>query len=172
MIPYGDAPSWMEIILRGSDGWVVKKYGKRLPKGWKVIYMPNMPDDEKIQIDFNNGRVETFDFLDRYDDIMNYYNKVEEPVIKYKLTVEVTWLDTFKRYELSHDMHIPSTWKCKQAGSSGSSKKSVTNYSVYGPKSDRIEAVQAINDFYSSAPCLGKGMEYTLVKEDVERHKK
>lgn len=153
------------IVLRGSDQWVVKKYGKRLPKGWKVFYHPNGEEDDKIVIEFENGKDAEFGLFGTYDDIMYYYHRIYEPIVKYKLKVSTKQYASFKRCTKSQDIKLPPSWKIKRGGSGSGRDDWHWNYTVYGPQSDRKEAVEAINEFYSGACDAVEDTEYTLKKE-------
>ena len=150
----------ISIVLRRSDEWVVKKYGRRLPKGWTVTYWVHEIDIGQIYIEFDDGRGENFDLFATYEEIKSYYDKLDEPRVRYSLYLNADDYKNWGRYEQSRDIKLPSSWKCTQNGSGGGRAYKAT-YEFYGPKSDRKAALAAIREYYDG---YGEGIEYKLEK--------
>ena len=149
--------------MRRSDEWVVKKYGRRLPKGWTVTYWVHEIDIGQIYIEFGDGRCENFDLFATYDEIKSYYDKLDEPRARYSLHLKADNYENWNRYEKSRDIKLPLNWRCRETVSILGRNYKVT-YEVYGPKSDRKAALAAIKEYYDG---YGEGVEYKLEKVEV-----
>ena len=147
----------ISIVLRGSDDWVVKKYGRRLPKGWRVIYYPDEEIEDQIYIKFDADRGAIFNLFATYDEIKSYYDKLDEPIVSYHLHLKTDDSKDWMRYEQSRDIKLPPTWRCRNIASGG---YKVTS-ECHGPKSDRKAALAAIKEYYDG---YGGGVEYKLEK--------
>lgn len=157
------------IVLGRSDQWVVRKYGRRLPKGWTVHYTPEREDDDCINIDFGDGNSGKFHLFDSYEKIKGYYEGLSEPQMSYKLRVEVKGArgnnKRWDMYKNSRDLVLPFSWKCDGGLNMSGSGVATYKYELSGAEKDRNAAIAAVEKYCDVSLREGGNMTYVLKRK-------
>lgn len=144
------------LVLGPNDKWLVKKYGK-FPDGWIITIFPGVADldsDEDadyININFDNGRQESFGRDATYDSIMEYYQGTNEPCYQFKVKFEAkdSNIKPWKKYQKIYELDLPDNWKTNIYSGHFGSDIHEEEFVCYGPESTTINAIEAVDQYYN-----------------------
>ena len=98
----------VNIDLRNDDKWIINKYKKAMPKEWKITLWHSDGKFDCLRINFGNygnlnnhktKSIEIFNENDTLDDIISYYETLNDDIYYIKVNYAIEGEDKIKEID-------------------------------------------------------------------------